>query len=171
MAAQLENGYTRIANELLEKLILLHLTGRELSILLFIMRKTYGFQKKSDRIALSQFIDATNFDRKSICRLVNNLENRGILLKIKGGAGHASVYGINSKTDEWVVAQLPRGTLTTKVVAPMSQSSGKDVPKVVATLPHTKEINKQKKEARENIRLKLNSVREELNKKGILKPC
>ena len=48
---QVENGYTRIANELLEALAKIRIPGEARQVFDVIMRKTYGF-RKSDPIAL-----------------------------------------------------------------------------------------------------------------------
>ncbi|WP_084288457.1 replication protein [Desulfovermiculus halophilus] len=51
---QCENGYTRLANELLEALARTRLAGQEYQAVLAIVRKTYGFGKKSDKISYGQ---------------------------------------------------------------------------------------------------------------------
>ena len=51
---QLEDGYTEIANEILEALMRLHLSPNQWQVILCIIRKTYGFKKKVDYIANSQ---------------------------------------------------------------------------------------------------------------------
>lgn len=43
---QIENGYTKIANELLEALIQAELSGAEYRIVCFIIRQTYGYNQK-----------------------------------------------------------------------------------------------------------------------------
>lgn len=44
---QIENGYTRIANELLEALLLANLSKRQLLVALAVIRQTYGFNRKT----------------------------------------------------------------------------------------------------------------------------
>lgn len=48
--ADIDDGYTRIANELLEAVMAADLTARQLKVVLAVIRKTYGFGKKFDRI-------------------------------------------------------------------------------------------------------------------------
>lgn len=43
--ADLDDGYTRIANELLEAVMLAGLTQHQLLVFPAVMRKTYGFNK------------------------------------------------------------------------------------------------------------------------------
>lgn len=48
--ADIDDGYTRFANELLEAIASADLTARQLKVMLAYVRKTYGFNKKTDRI-------------------------------------------------------------------------------------------------------------------------
>lgn len=81
MSVQLENGFTMIANELLEALMNQKIHGREFRVLLVIMRKTYGFGKKEDQISLSQFTELTGLERKYICDVLNSLENKKMIVR------------------------------------------------------------------------------------------
>lgn len=72
---QKENGYTSIANELVEALARVNLTAYQQRILWVIWRKTYGWQgKKADYISISQFEKLTGIDRRNIVRTVRELE-------------------------------------------------------------------------------------------------
>lgn len=53
--ADIDDGYTRIANELLEAVMAADLTARQLKVVLAVIRKTYGFGKKFDRITNTGF--------------------------------------------------------------------------------------------------------------------
>ena len=70
---QKENGYLSIANEIVDRLIGLGLSGREYEVVLFVIRKTYGFNKKEDRIAISQFERGLGIHRSTACKLINSL--------------------------------------------------------------------------------------------------
>ncbi|OED41232.1 hypothetical protein AB833_10080 [Chromatiales bacterium (ex Bugula neritina AB1)] len=48
---QIVDGYTRIANELLDALIRSGLTKRELRVVLVVIRQTYGYNRSSDDIS------------------------------------------------------------------------------------------------------------------------
>jgi phage replication O-like protein O len=133
---QAENGYTKIANEILEKLYEFPIDREPMRILLFILRKTYGYHKKRDRISLSQFVKALGKDRSSICRDIRKLTNMKIIVKIQNDDG--TEYEFNKDYEGWVVAPTPRGTGDNKVVAPVTITP-------VAPTPHTKEtITKEK---------------------------
>jgi hypothetical protein len=62
---QLENGYTQIANELIEALARFNLSPYESRLLWYIARKTYGYQKKTDAISLGWGVLKTSIHRRS----------------------------------------------------------------------------------------------------------
>ncbi|NMB81592.1 MAG: replication protein, partial [Ignavibacteria bacterium] len=62
---QLENGFTKIANEILEKLSQTYISANEWQVLIVILRRTYGFNKKSDWISNSQFSEATGIAKSN----------------------------------------------------------------------------------------------------------
>lgn len=102
---QKENGYTKIANELYEAIIKWHFSSYEYRVLIFIIRKTYGWNKKEDWISLSQFSEATNIKESHICRTINLLLKQNIITK--GGNRDNPLYSIQKDYDKWV--ELPKG--------------------------------------------------------------
>lgn len=116
---QLENGFTRIANEILDHLVCAGFSGHELEVLLFVMRKTYGFRKKADKIPITQFQNALGIsDRSQMCRILKKLVARKPLGKDKNG------YYFNKNWQEWLAASTPPAKIATKVVAWKSTASG-----------------------------------------------
>jgi len=96
---QLENGYLRIANEIVDKLCSYRLSGEEWMVLLTILRKTYGFQKKEDVISLSQFFKATGLAKPSICRAINKLVKKKVINK--KATGNSYSYCFNKIFTTW----------------------------------------------------------------------
>lgn len=94
---QIENGYTRLSNEILEHLSHPGINGSEFRILLVVIRKTYGFRKKQDRISISQFEKFTCMNRAQAVRTIKSLVEKKILLKKDGN------YVFNKNYEEWVV--------------------------------------------------------------------
>jgi phage replication O-like protein O len=84
---QKENGYTAIANEIMDNLCRLDLNGQCWKVTLFIIRKTYGFQKKHDRISLSQISDGTGISVAHVCRSLRILAKKGVISKKNGRIG------------------------------------------------------------------------------------
>jgi phage replication O-like protein O len=78
---QTENGYTKIANELLEAFCFVRLGGDENKVFWMIIRKTYGFNKKEDEISLSQFCLGTGLRKQNVCRALSNLIKKNMIIK------------------------------------------------------------------------------------------
>ena len=76
---QLENGYTRIANELLEAICRLKISGNEMRILLFVIRQTYGYSRKSAKISLSEISKATGIKSNHVSETLKGLVGKGII--------------------------------------------------------------------------------------------
>lgn len=76
---QKENGYTAIANEIMDALCTVHLSAYESRILWVILRKTYGFNKKEDWISLSQFEQTTGLSKPHICRALKMLKDQHLI--------------------------------------------------------------------------------------------
>ncbi|EMX5170758.1 replication protein, partial [Citrobacter freundii] len=76
--AELEDGYTRLANALYDELIGADLTKNQSKVAHAICRKTYGFGKKLDRISDSQLAQLTRLPRQK----VNKAKNELIAMKV-----------------------------------------------------------------------------------------
>jgi len=100
---QTEDGYTRVANELLEALIRVRIPGEARQMLDLIIRKTYGFNKKSDRIATSQFMEATGLTRKAIEKGRKKLREMNIIIAPEKGGSYCITYSINKHYKTWVI--------------------------------------------------------------------
>ncbi len=87
---QIENGHTKIANEILEALMLAKLNGVEFAVVLCVLRKTYGFNKKGDQISLTQFGKFTNYSRPAICKALKKLQLVNILTLMETGKSKKS---------------------------------------------------------------------------------
>lgn len=74
--ADLENGYLRLANQIQDALCIVELSGREFRVLNAIIRLTYGWSKKSDRIANSLIADKTALKVKHVSEAVLSLAYR-----------------------------------------------------------------------------------------------
>ena len=80
MSVQLENGYTRIANELLEQIILYKLNATQLKIVLTIIRYTYGFNRKSHSLSLTFISKATGISKRYVSSELNKLIEENVVL-------------------------------------------------------------------------------------------
>ena len=95
---QKDNGYTPIANEIIEHIVATHLPANELRLLFFVIRKTYGFRKKEDRISLTQFEKALKNSRPVVSKALKNLISRNILVRTP-----LLAIKFNKDWDSWVV--------------------------------------------------------------------
>jgi len=96
---QLENGYVKIANEIVEALAKIRISGEEMQILWVIIRKTYGWNKKEDKISLNQFSELTGIKRPNIVRAIKKLIVKGV---IKKDNSFVISYSFNKDYDKWV---------------------------------------------------------------------
>ena len=70
---QIEDGYVKIANEIIEALCRVSIGLGNAQVLYFILRKTYGYQKKEDQISLSQIQEGTGMSRRNVIYCLQNL--------------------------------------------------------------------------------------------------
>lgn len=103
---QKENGYTAIANEVLEKLITYqypkNTSGCPMALILFVIRKTWGYHKKEDRISLTQFEKAINYPRPTVSHWINYLVKAKLLVVNKEPSNIGYLYSFNKNYDEWI---------------------------------------------------------------------
>lgn len=101
--ADLDDGFTRIANELLEAVMHAGLSQHQLLVFMAVMRKTYGFNKKADWVSNEQLSELTGILPHKCSAAKSILVKRGILTQT------GRVIGINKTVSEW--SSLPvKGT-------------------------------------------------------------
>jgi len=98
---QINNRYTRIADEIMDALTAHRLPGEQMQCLLFILRKTYGFNKIWDSISNSQFVKATGIKKTNVCRAINGLIAKKLV--IKNDNGYIPKYRFNKNYNTWKV--------------------------------------------------------------------
>lgn len=109
---QLENGYTEIAHELIEAFCRTPLGKTESQIIWAVIRKTYGWKKKSDQISISQLCELTHKSRRMIIYGTQNLESKKIIKVIRkrgrGNINEVNEISLNKNHTEWVVQEKSR---------------------------------------------------------------
>ena len=105
--ADLDDGYTRIANELLEAVMLAGLSQHQLLVFMAVMRKTYGFNKKADWVSNDQLSALTGILPHKCSAAKSALIKRGVFTQI------GRTVGINKAVSEWV--KLPKSGNENKV--------------------------------------------------------
>ncbi|MSM80249.1 Replication protein O [Escherichia coli] len=97
--ADLDDGYARLSNMLLEAYSGADLTKRQFKVLLAILRKTYGWNKPMDRITDSQLSEITKLPVKRCNEAKLELVRMNII-KQQGG-----MFGPNKNISEWCIPQ------------------------------------------------------------------
>lgn len=126
---QIEDGYTRIANELLDAIVSFDLGKRHYKIVFFVLRKTYGWNKKADVMSLSQIVTGTGLQRGHACEAVNELVAMKVLLKREHFNGQ--LLELNKKYKDWVV--LPKREHVPETGTDCSRNRNKSVPETGTT--------------------------------------
>ena len=105
---ELEDGYTQIEHEVLEKLARTSLAPNQWRVLLFIIRKTYGWHKKVDYIANFQIVEATGLCKAVVSRCLKGLNDMQLITR-KG-----KYMGFQKDWERWQQLAVP-STLDTKL--------------------------------------------------------
>ncbi|MGE1562103.1 replication protein [Pantoea septica] len=100
--ADLEDGYTRIANELLEAVMLAGMTQHQLLVFMAVMRKTYGFNKKVDWVSNEQLSQLTGMLPHKCSAAKSALVKRNIFTQ------EGRLTGINKELNEWKNEPYPK---------------------------------------------------------------
>ena len=132
---QKENGYTAIANELVEALTKIRIPGEAMQVFLCIFRKTYGFNKIDDAISLTQFMVNTGLKKNAVCKGLAKLKQMNLITQ--KGYSVAHIYRVNKDFSTWL--PLPKkSTSTPKGESGVPQKVNNHTPKRVLQKTVTK---------------------------------
>ncbi len=111
---QVEKGYTRIANELFEKIIFANFTASEYKIIFTVIRFSYGFQRKCASASLDALASACNIHRVTVSKVINKLIKNGVLIEVSPpGILNSRKVAINKDYDNWFTYMLTVSPQTT----------------------------------------------------------
>ena len=100
---QKENGYTSIANELLEQLYRRRFSASQLKILLLVIRFTYGFNRKTATLSNTFIAAGTGMHEITVSKEVGTLLRDNVLKLYKKPSFHSSrIIGINKDYESWL---------------------------------------------------------------------
>lgn len=108
---QKENGYTPIANEILEALSRTKLTGQEFRVLMHFFRQTYGYSRKEYTASLATIGQAIDMNRIVVKKMIDKLLPRKVIAVTAEGNKELT-YRINKNYDEWVLPPKVTTTVT-----------------------------------------------------------
>lgn len=131
---QLEDGFTRIANELFEAILGFGFSGTEYAVVFAVIRKTYGYGKKEDDMSASQIGEMIGKHRNHVTVAINELVSKCVLTKRQGSYG--MILGLNKDYQNWGNKQatdstesvLDKCTDSTESVLDKDTASTKSVP-------------------------------------------
>lgn len=110
---ELEDGYTQIPNEILEKLARMPLSPSQWRVLLCIIRKPYGWHKKVDYIANFQIVEATGLCKAVVSRCLRGLNDMQIITR-KG-----KLIGFQKDWEQW--GKLAESSTSKKLAIPSTE--------------------------------------------------
>lgn len=102
---QCENGYTPIANEILENLVKLPLNGTQFRIVIVVWRFTYGFSRKEHEISETFLMKALGLKRTQLRQIKRELsaliECKIITVVREADFNKTRALSFNKNYDEW----------------------------------------------------------------------
>ncbi len=102
---QLEDGYTRISNELLEAICASDLTGLQIRILILFLRTSYGYGRKQASFSLEYIQEKMKIPKRSAQRSLKILVDANILQIIQESSKSAPrIMKFNKKYLEWKIS-------------------------------------------------------------------
>ncbi len=101
---QIDGGYTRVPNELLEASNKTRMTDAERRVFFSIIRLTYGFGRTEGRISIRKLVEETELPKRKVISALHSLEGRGMIeieRKENPGRGHVNVIRIQGDHRKW----------------------------------------------------------------------
>ena len=93
---QTKNGYVRIANDIYESLCRFRIPGEVRQVIDCVIRKTYGYNKKSDWLSNSQIVEMTGLKKGNVSRALSKAITNKIVIK------KDNKLSINKDYEEWI---------------------------------------------------------------------
>ena len=134
--------YTKIENDVFEKILEMNFTASQLKVLLAMIRKLNGFHKEEDKISISQLVELTKYSNKSIIKAQGDLVKMNILILKEKGISRVrpSIWKINKDTDSWRLVNTGSHVNIRDLTYELFPSG------LVNTGSHTKENKRKQKE-------------------------
>jgi phage replication O-like protein O len=152
---QLEKGYTKIANEILERMALTKLSPTQFRLILVIWRYTYGFNRKDHEMSLSFLAEATGIHKQRVKQELDKLIESNIIIVIEEGTYSKSrKLSFNKDYDTWNIRSAKKCTVSEIADSTVSKNADSTVSEIAYTTVSEfayQEIN-NKKNIKENIK-------------------
>ena len=150
---QLENGYMKIANEIMEQIPRFRFNGTQLRILMVLWRYTYGFNRKNHELSVSFISKATGINAQQIKRELTTLIAKNIVTVVREPSfNRTRVLAFNKKYDSWRMELTGNDQVPNTL--PGTKEGTTQVPKTLpqpGTKLDTQEIHSFKDNSKDNI--------------------
>ncbi|MBW4210780.1 replication protein [Enterobacter asburiae] len=128
--ADLSNGYTKVANEIQQLKPRLRLSGREWQCFEAVIRLTYGWNKKQDRVTNTVIAELTGLSDTHVSDALKSLAERKIIFSQKQRM--MKIVGVNTDLKAWILDKPETGRKFPKTEKSFPKS-GITFPKTVDT--------------------------------------
>ena len=106
--ADLDDGYVRIANTIMQELYKLPISNREFRVLLFIIYQTYGYNHKERELSNSYIGQGVGITRCHANEAIKKLLKAKIIKQELSGRRGAQILRLNTRLSEWVTVPETR---------------------------------------------------------------
>lgn len=106
---QLENGYTRIANEWLEAFIVSPYPASVKEFVLVVVRETWGYNRKEAEIPISKFQQFFGVTRARIYQIRDDCLRHNIIEIDEGGQFESATYRVQKHYLDWIEWRPKKG--------------------------------------------------------------
>ena len=101
LKADLDDGYTPLANLILEALAMAKMSGVQKGLCLFLFRRTYGWGIKEDEITLKEFAEGVNSSISYVSKQLKQLIEWNVVIRTKYEPGKTPAYTFNTRVAQW----------------------------------------------------------------------
>lgn len=123
----IKGGFTRIPNNFLEALMTYPVSGLKMGIILFLIRHSYGYQRKTAELSLSEISSNLKKTKAKVAVALKELIGCRVIKVVKkfDPAHHSRTLAVNMNPSLWLKEGCPDGKRLSKreTVPPMGYSS------------------------------------------------
>jgi phage replication O-like protein O len=98
---QTKNGFTRVANEILEHIVKTNLNGTQFRIVMVIWRYTYGYGQTKRELPITKISELIGTKRGHVDRELTSLIDRNVIKSIGVGPRRGRILSFNKNYEEW----------------------------------------------------------------------
>ncbi|UOQ85674.1 replication protein [Gracilibacillus salinarum] len=98
---QKEEGYTGVANEILNEIMKVNLNGTQFRLIMAVWRYTYGFQTKDKELSIRFLASKINANRSQVDRELRVLLSKNIIKVSDAGKKGARKLRFNKNYEQW----------------------------------------------------------------------